>query len=172
MYENKVESYLRCTMDRLLVSDPDAQCLQDILGSNWKKGDKCCNNNDALNNNNSLDMTECISNLNLSNGAMLSVLSSSSGSTTASGPKTMKAKSSQQSVDDKWEPFPELSQRQKTSSRRRSSSRIATFGDYSSDSMHVVEAQPKGPIQRMYMCQFGASQFQLHLPMRMFPVFH
>ena len=56
-------------------------------------------------------------------------------------------------------------------SRRRSSSRIATFGDYSSDSMHVVEAQPKGPIQRMYMCQFGASQFQLHLPMRIFQSF-
>ena len=48
MYENKVESYLRGTMERLLVSDPDAQCLQDILGSNWKKGDKCCNNNGAI----------------------------------------------------------------------------------------------------------------------------
>ena len=107
-------------------------------------------------------MTECISNLNLSNGAMLTVSSSSSGSI-ASGPKTMKAKSSQRSVDNKWEPFPELSQRQKTSSRRCSSSRIATFGYYSSDSMHVVEAQPKGPIQRIYMCQFSASQFQLHL---------
>jgi len=74
--------------------------------------------------------------------------------------------SAKQKPSDRWEPYPELAKdygsavlKTKT---RRSSQNGMSYGDLANlqSSMHIVEPQPEGPIQRVYMCADSAQRFQ------------
>lgn len=75
------------------------------------------------------------------------------------------------SSNNRFDPYPDLAKSTSyTSASRRARalsrgvSRGMTYGDMSRirSTMHTVEPQSKGPINRVYVCQVGAARFQNH----------
>jgi len=70
------------------------------------------------------------------------------------------------SNSDRFDPFPDLARDYKSALRktkaRRTGSGGMSYGDIArmQSSFHVVEPQPKGPIERVYMCASSAERFQ------------
>ena len=67
---------------------------------------------------------------------------------------------------DRWDPFPDIAKDYHAAMRntktRRSSQRGMSYKDLANlqSSLHIVEAQPEGPVKRVYMCSNSAQRFQ------------
>ncbi len=158
----RIRNTMTGQMERKLVSDPSTQSLKQILSMDDDDASYCCMDSKT---NEILDLDKCISQLScLSNGSIL-ILTTTNKNKDTKGRMQQKKATKDDTDEDTWEPFPELSRNTNQHRRRRrtsssvSSRRVRSFGDYD-NLYHTVEAQTKGPIERMYVCSNGASQFQ------------
>lgn len=71
--------------------------------------------------------------------------------------------------EDRWDPFPDLATDYQAAllqtKRRRARGASLSYADLANlqSSLHLVEAQPTGPIERIYMCQTSAERFQISI---------
>ena len=151
----RIRNTMTGQMERKLVSDPETQSLKQILSMNDTDDAYCCKDSKT---NQILDVNKCISQLSsLSNGSMLLLTSNNKEGRMQQKRKVMNDTNNKDG--DVWEPFPELSRNNSNNKRRHHHRRVRSFSDYD-NAYHTVEAQTRGPIERMYVCSNGASQFQ------------
>lgn len=106
-----------------------------------------------------IDTSSPISSLSVRNGSLIAVQ--------ASLKKPTESRFSQLKVDHhSWDPFPDLAKDYEHALLKKKTKRAASKSmSYSAiaqlqSSLHVIEAQPEGPLKRVYMCRFSAERFQ------------
>jgi len=118
-----------------------------------------------------LDLSRPVSSLRLSNGALLTLVSSSKSGRASTTPARNQPLAlstvASSSASGGFDPFPDLAKNrefavQQTKKRRRMGTSRASFSqlqDWQS-ALHLVEPQPEGALKRVYMCHVSASRFQ------------
>lgn len=83
--------------------------------------------------------------------------------------KPTESRFSQLKVDPHtWDPFPDLAKDYEhallKSKTKRASNKSMSYGAIAhlQSSLHVVEAQPEGPLKRVYMCRYSAERFHVN----------
>jgi hypothetical protein len=106
-----------------------------------------------------------LASLPVKHGSLITIQSSTSSNTK----KPTESRFSQLKVEHRsWDPFPDLakdyehallkSKTQRASSKSMSYKAIAQL----QSALHVVEAQPEGPLKRVYMCRYSAERFHVN----------
>ena len=95
--------------------------------------------------------------LNITHGALISIVASKKASSSSAPPSFGKAK------QRPFDPYPEIA-KDYTAAKRLKTRRsgIMTYGDVANlqSNLHVVDPQPKGPLERVYMCRISAERLQ------------
>lgn len=97
--------------------------------------------------------------LGLRHGSLLTLTDPASQPTNRKTTGLQQKKSSAPSRSDRWDPFPEIAKQYHAAKRQASRKKGAlSYGDLAKlqSELHVVQAQPDGPIQRIYMCRMSA----------------
>jgi hypothetical protein len=116
-----------------------------------------------------LDLDTTAEELGLKHGSMITILPPP----TPKKDREAEVSSNVEEEEDynKFDPFPDLAKSISFSAANRRAralsrgvSRGMTYGDISRvrSTMHTVEPQPTGPLNRVYVCQVGAARFQNH----------
>ena len=112
------------------------------------------------------DDSASLSSLGLKNGTMITIRRGvARANETVTAPHVSKgSKPSFATPTEVFQPFPELAKNVQSAIRarsRRRSSGVSSYADLANiqSSLHVVEPQPKGRIQRVYMCATSAARF-------------
>ena len=105
------------------------------------------------------DPSNPLATLPLKHGTLITIQSSTTS-------KPTESRFSQLKVDPhSWDPFPDLAKDFEhallKSKTKRASSKSMSYGAIAQlqSSLHVVEAQPEGPLKRLYMCRYSAERF-------------
>jgi hypothetical protein len=144
------------------------EVVTSALRSSPEAGTIDISNIDVKVNGESLSLLSPISELDLKNGALLSIVDKAT-QTSSTGLKRGAGSSSKsnQAINSKhFDPFPELAKPRYTSATRAVRAKANLKGglsfadiDKMTASLHKVETQPEPKIQRIYMCAKGAEAF-------------
>ena len=106
-----------------------------------------------------IEASSSVSSLAVKNGSLITIQPSLK--------KPVESRFSQLKVNPhSWDPFPDLAKDHEhallKSKTKRASHKSMSYGAIAQlqSSLHVVEAQPEGPLKRVYMCRFSAERFQ------------
>lgn len=106
-----------------------------------------------------IETSSTISSLSVKHGSLITIQPSLK--------KPTESRFSHLKVDPQsWDPFPDLAKDFDSallkSKTKRAASKSMSYGAIAQlqSSLHVVEAQPEGPLKRVYMCRFSAERFQ------------
>lgn len=106
----------------------------------------------------------------LRQGSILTIIPSAAErkkTLTSLPPPSFGTEQQQQQKQHRWDPFPDLATDYPAAllktKRRRARGASLSYADLAQlqASMHLVEAQPTGPITRVYMCAISAERFQI-----------
>jgi len=106
-----------------------------------------------------VDASQKLSNLSVKHGSIITIQPNLK--------KPTESRFSQLKVDPhSWDPFPDLAKDYEhallKSKTKRAANKSMSYGAIAQlqSSLHVVEAQPEGPLKRVYMCRYSAERFQ------------
>jgi hypothetical protein len=108
------------------------------------------------------DTSNPLSSLPVKHGSLITIQSSSSKKPTESRFSQLKVN------PHTWDPFPDLAKNYEhallKSKTKRASSKSMSYGAIAQlqSALHVVEAQPEGPLKRVYMCRYSAERFHVN----------
>ena len=104
------------------------------------------------------DMSQTLSMLKLKHGSLIALVGTKKGH----GVTTPTTAATTTATKRGFDPYPELAKDYTTALRNKSRRRGGmTYGDLAllQSALHIVEPQPKGPIERVYMCRISAERF-------------
>jgi len=115
-----------------------------------------------------IDTSNILSTLNLKHGSLITIQSTSSSTTKRSTESRFSHLTGGDPNSSVWNPFPDLAKNYEQallkSKTKRASNKGMSYGAIAQlqSSLHVVEAQPEGPLKRVYMCRYSAERFHVN----------